>query len=148
VPSPDGTEKRPPSPKQAAAYQYLLAHEQAISSAVRNAIYEAYPDWRDEYGFDEEEAAEFMPDIDGLDQLKPLIGLSSVHVLSVAKDGVGYVGFELGCTWDDEHGLGVMTHKERVVKLGGADTAFLDWIAEADAKTQEEKPKGKGKKSS
>jgi hypothetical protein len=62
-----------------------------------------------------------------------LIGLSSVHVLSVAKDGIAYIGFEFGCTWDGEHGLGVMTHRDRVIEVGGADTSFLAWIAEQDA---------------
>jgi hypothetical protein len=27
-----------------------------------------------------------------------------------------------------------MTHKDRVVEVGGADTAILEWIAAADAK--------------
>jgi hypothetical protein len=46
-----------------------------------------------------------------------------------------YVGFEFGCTWDDEHGLGVLMHGERVVDVGGAETAFLLWIAERDAES-------------
>ena len=45
------------------------------------------------------------------------------------------MGFKFGCTWDDEHGLGVMTHRGHVVEVGGADTAFLEWIAEADAES-------------
>lgn len=45
---------------------------------------------------------------------------------------MAYVGFSFWCTWDDEHGLGVMTHKNRVVKIGGVDTALLNWIAESD----------------
>jgi hypothetical protein len=36
---------------------------------------------------------------------------------------------EFGCTWDKEHGLGVMTHQTLVIEIGGADTAFLEWIA-------------------
>ena len=46
---------------------------------------------------------------------------------------IAYIGFELGCVWDEEHGLGVMTHRDRVVDVGGADTAFTEWIAENDA---------------
>jgi hypothetical protein len=126
-------EKQAPTPAQAAAFQYLLDNEAAIQASVLDAIFEAYPEWQDEYGFDEEEAEELMPPIESPDQLKQLIGLSTIHILSVAKGGVAYVGFELGCTWDDEHGLGVMTHRKRVVKLGGADAAFLEWIAENDA---------------
>ena len=56
------------------------------------------------------------------------MGLASVHVLDVANAGVAYVGFELGCDWDDEHGAGVMTHKTRIVSFGGRGS-FLEWIA-------------------
>ena len=70
-----------------------------------------------------------------------LTGLHAVHVHQVAlralndelADGVPYVGFEFGCTWDDEHGLGILMHGQRAVEIGGADTAFLLWIAEQDA---------------
>lgn len=34
--------------------------------------------------------------------------------------------------WDIEHYFGVMMLYDRVVKLGGADTSFLTWIAEED----------------
>ena len=61
-------------------------------------------------------------------------GLSNVHVLRVARDGIAYVGFEFGCAWEEEHGLGVMMHRDRVVAAGGADVSFLEWIAEEDAK--------------
>jgi hypothetical protein len=64
---------------------------------------------------------------------RPLIGLHALHVHPVEKDGLPYVGFELGCTWDHEHGLGVLMHGPRVVDIGGADTAFLLWIATRDA---------------
>jgi|GEM_PF-7134692 len=35
------------------------------------------------------------------------------------------VGYELRCAWDTEHGVGVMTHEDRVVEVGQADTALL-----------------------
>ncbi len=38
----------------------------------------------------------------------------------------------MGCTWDEEHGVGVLTHKGRVVKLGQADTAFDSHAAKKD----------------
>lgn len=47
-------------------------------------------------------------------------------------EGIAYIGFHFICLWDEEHDFGVMTHKERIVKVGGADTAFLSWIAEED----------------
>ena len=82
-----------------------------------------------DYGYDEEEKEQYMPDVNSLEEFKNLIGLSFVHLIDEEKEGLGYVGFEFGCEWDPEHGLGVMTYKNEVVELGGADTAFLTWIA-------------------
>jgi hypothetical protein len=126
----------PPTPEQVRAFQLLVDNEPAVANSVLLAIFTNYPDMRDKYGYRDEDAAELMPEIQRADQLRQLIGLSSVHVLSVAKDATVYIGFEFGCTWDVEHGLGVMTHKDRVVKVGGADTSFLEWIAERDAKNK------------
>jgi hypothetical protein len=122
-----------PSPDQSRAFQLLLGSEATVSDSVLNAIYSTYSGMRRSYGYDEEEAKEIMPEIESAKQLRRLIGLSSIYILNVAKDGIAYIGFEFGCTWDGEHGLGVMTHRERVVKVGGADTSFLEWIAENDA---------------
>lgn len=130
-------EKTPPLMEQIRAFQLLLENERAVGESVLMAIFAEYPRLCDMYGYDDDEAAELMPKIKRADQLRTLIGLSNVHLLNVAKDGISYIGFEFGCTWDDEHGLGVMTYRNRVVEVGGADTSFLAWIAEADAETHE-----------
>jgi hypothetical protein len=139
VTPPDGKEQAPPSADQVRAYQYLLDHQEAVRDAILNAILETYPGMQDSYGYDEEEAAEFMPPVERPEQFKPLIGLSVVHVLKVANGGLACVGFEFGCTWDTEHGLGVMTHKDRIIKVGGADTSFLEWIAEQDIRPEKKR---------
>jgi len=132
-----GDPPTPPVGEQARAFGLLLENERAVADSVLRAILAAYPGLRDAYDYDEEEVAELMPDIERAEQLRGLIGLSHVHVLNVAKDGIAYIGFEFGCTWDDEHGLGVMTHRGRVVEVGGADTSFLEWIAGQDAESNE-----------
>jgi hypothetical protein len=114
-----------------------------IRDAIVAAIFEGYPARREDLlgqGFVDE--AE-MPALERPEQLKSFIGLSTVHVLRVALDDAAYVGFELGCTWDEEHGLGVMTHLGRIVafpqmgigKVNGADFASEDWVAEEDARS-------------
>ncbi len=65
--------------------------------------------------------------------LTDLVRISTLHVHPVSRDGIPYVGIEFSCPWDEEHGLGVLLHGTRVVDVGGADTAFLLWIAERDA---------------
>ncbi len=135
VTSPSGDPPTPPIAEQVRAFGLLRDNEREVADSVLRAIFAAYPGLRDSYGYDEEEAAELMPDIERAEQLRGLMGLSHVHVLNVAKDGVAYIGFEFGCAWDGEHGLGVMTHRDRVVEVGGADTSFLEWIAEQDAES-------------
>ena len=114
----------PPLPAQVSAFQFLLDHEPAVAAAALGHVFSEYPRLREAYDPGEEESDELMPPIDRAEQLKGLIGLSSIYVLRAAKDGVAYVGFEFGCTWDEEHGLGVMTHRDRVVELGQADASF------------------------
>ena len=132
VKTPDN-EQSIPSAEQATAYHLLVEQQEAVRDAVLRAILEAYPGWQELYGYDAEEAEQLMPTVEHFEQFKPLIGLSSVHLLSETRNSVAYIGLEFGCTWDDEHGLGVMTHAGRIVEVGQADTAFLGWIATKDA---------------
>ena len=131
-----------PTPEQAAAFEYLLANQNAVRDTLVAAIVEEYPLLRDNVlagGIVDEVE---MPELTSPDDLKARVGLAVVHVLQTAKDGVAYTGFEFGCTWDDEHGLGVMMHRNRVIefpengvgKVNGADLASEEWLAEEDAK--------------
>ncbi len=135
----DHQAQTPPLPEQVEAFRFLLENEGAVAQSVLQGIFAKYPEWRElfldaDFRDDDEEEEDLIPEIERPEQLRTLIGLSIVHVLNVAKDGTAYTGFEFGCTWDEEHGLGVMAHRGRVVEVGGADTSFLEWIAEQDAK--------------
>ena len=109
---------------QVSAFQFLRDNEAALAAAVLESIFLEYPKLPERDDVDPQAAAEAMPAIDRAEQLKPLIGLSGVHVLNVAKDEMAYIGFELGCTWDEDHGLGVVTHRNRVLEVGPADISF------------------------
>ena len=146
VEPPGDVAERPPSAEQVNAFRYLLEHEDAIREALVTAIFEEYPVIRKrllEGGFIDESE---MPALERAEQLKAHIGLSTVHVLRVVKDDAAYVGFEFGCTWDEEHGLGIMMHQGRIVslrdmglgKVNGADLASEDWVAEVDAESWSE----------
>jgi len=130
--APGKDEKDPPSEEQAVAYRYLLDHDKAVHQAILVYLVAAYPDVRDKYGPYIDSAD--LPDVRQPADLERLIGLSTVHILRTAYGRAAYVGFEFGCIWDSEHGLGIMTHEDRVIEMGGADASFLEWIAERDAK--------------
>ena len=114
------------------AYQYLLKHQHHIQEQILIALLAEYKRLQDIYCYNEKLAAALMPNVNEVQQFKKLIGLSAVHLLNVSKDDIAYVGYEFGCTWDREFGLGVMTHKDRIIEIGDASTAFLTWIADRD----------------
>lgn len=130
----DGDSPPPPSPEQVAAYRYLKDNQNKVRDAVIDAVFKEYPKIRKRYDFgeDDEQDDNYMPVIREKDELRRLIGPGIVHVLNEAKAGHAYVGFEMGCTWDEEHGLGVLTHKGRVVEVGQADTAFVGHSVKED----------------
>lgn len=121
-----------PSAEQVKAFAFLKENGPAVAQAILKAIYKKYPRLRENYLYDEEEAKECMPAIQKVEDLRKLIGLGTVHVLAVAKNGAAYVGFEFGCTWDEEHGLGVMTHGKRVIGVGDASKSFEPHNAKDD----------------
>lgn len=133
--APDNDQNLQPSFEQENAYQFLVNEQVQIRDRILDAVFQEYPRFQDYYSDDE--VAEFAPAIDDPGELRGLIGLHSVHVLETVRESVAYIGFEFGCSWDPEHGLGVMTHRSRILKIGGADTSFLEWIAAADAKLEE-----------
>ncbi|QEC42464.1 DUF6985 domain-containing protein [Pseudobacter ginsenosidimutans] len=114
------------------AYQYLLNHQHEVQERILMALLTEYKRLQDMYCYSEKLAAALMPNVNEIQQFKKLIGLSAVHLLNVSKDDIAYVGYEFSCTWDREFGLGVMTHKDRIIEIGDASTAFLTWIADRD----------------
>jgi hypothetical protein len=65
-----------------------------------------------------------MPPVTDPEDFRKMIGLGQLHVLPHTADDVAYLGLEFGCDWEEEHGLGVVLHKDRVIEVGEASDAF------------------------
>lgn len=132
----DGAGKVPPTPAQMLAYRWLLDHEAQVASAVLAAVFAEYPRFREEfldcYEEGDADAEATVPPLASADLLRAMMGLRSVCILPLCREDVGYVGFEFGCAWEAEHGLGVLTHKTRVVEVGTAEVSFDGNRAEED----------------
>ena len=118
------------SAAQVASIHHLVEHAESIRDSLLKGLLDIFPSWKEVYG-------EYLPDVSDVSQFKDVIGLSYLHILSAEKDGFAYIGFELGCSWDDEHGAGVLMHKERVIEVGQADTSLNSWAAYDDNGTAE-----------
>ena len=137
-----------PTPEQAEAFRYLLKHQKQIRDAILAAVFDEYPTARQNYAGDfdiedEKELAKVLPVLKRPAELKAVIGLSTIHLSPVVLARQAYLGFEFGCNWEEEHGLGVLIHSGRVAAVGHADVCFLEWVAEDDAKKQGRKARKK-----
>jgi hypothetical protein len=126
----DDANPRPPAPQQVAAYAYLKENQAQVTDAIMKALLADYKKLRKRWLKHDPDLD--LPEIETADQMRKNVGLGTLHMHGTAKAGHAYVGLELGCTWDEEHGAGVLLHKGRVVAVGQADTSFDDHAAAKD----------------
>lgn len=129
IPTPDD-ERVPPSLEQSQAFALLIKEQAAIRDVILKAVMKAYAKLRvlaKDLGDDSFLGELHLPKRFTLsEQLKSHIRLSTVYVLPSAKRGVAYVGYAFDCTWDVEHGLGVVMHGKRVLDVGESEVAFME----------------------
>jgi hypothetical protein len=130
VSSPAGNSPEAPNLEQMFTFQHLLDDQAALRDEVLKAIFAKYPALREIYGDAVE--GEAMPAISEPDDLLRLISPNVVYVLANPKDGFCRIGFGFDCKWDEEGGLGVLTHRDGAISVGGADEAFREYFAELE----------------
>jgi len=114
-----GDEVDEPGRMHSNAIEFLKQNQEEILMGILAEILKNYPKWQETYDYPSETKSDFMPDIRTPQELSELLELQNIYILDGAK-----IGFEFSCSWDMEHGLGVMTRKGKVVKIGGGETAF------------------------
>ncbi len=119
-----------PSPAQEAAVRHLLQNEAEVSQAVVKGIFQNYRETYEEYeeflGDEDSDDSRIHPKLKSREGLKKLVRLSSLDFHAASKDGVGHVGFSFHSTWEEEHGIGVLTHGGKVIEVGYMDVAFSE----------------------
>lgn len=140
--TPEGAEEdEPPSKVQLATVERLREEQAAVLDAVTTSMRAHYDAVRpgllkhsvENPGFFKNFTRQ-MPKAPDEREFARLHELKAINVHPVAKGRLAYLGIVMGADWDTEHGLGVLVHGTRVVRVGGADTAILEWMATADAK--------------
>jgi len=116
--------------EQVNAIKYLVDNSEEVRDALLNGLLNEMTELKEIY-------EDLIPEINKIEDFRNCIGLANIHIMSSDKDNFAYIGFELGCEWDEEHGVGVMMHKDRVVAIGQADTAFDSWVTFDDNGTTE-----------
>jgi hypothetical protein len=111
--------------------KYLQDNQQIILQSVLTALLKEYPALQRRYGYKGKEKRDFMPGVKEIKGFAPLLSPTCIYVLSRYKNRFPYMGYSFHCSWDAEHGLGVMMYQDQVVAIGGADVAFAPPASEA-----------------
>jgi|SRR5579871_1220871 len=129
--APEGRGDEPLSDHEVRLVEWVINNQDAIHHSMLEKLFEEYPSMREQAldWFDEDEAKKVLPKIRFPNQLKDIVGISSINVHKIEQDGKPFIGIELGCTWEIEHGVGILLHGEKALEIGGADTAILLWRA-------------------
>lgn len=102
---------------------YIEENQEEILTNILKELLNIYPTLQKRYNYSEVDKPDFMPDLNSIEGFSSLLSPHTIYILE--KEGeLPYIGFLLGCSWDSEHGLGIMTYKKQVEDIGGAETAF------------------------
>lgn len=113
-----------PSGEQAKAYAWFLGHEASVCRKVVRAI-AVYYTWlrqQERTWFDEYDCHEVKTS----DDLRDLMEFNGLCVRRDHFRGMALLGFSFASKWDDEHGLGVLTHRSQIIDVGQAEVAYRE----------------------
>lgn len=130
--APEGRDRSPLSSQDLELVDRFLASADDMAPKVLEAVYRHYLEIFDEYAEFAAEEQLVMPAANAPADLRELISLTEVFIHPVEHEDRQYVGYEFNCTWETEHGLGVLMHGDRVVRVGEADNAFTLWMVMDD----------------
>lgn len=99
------------------ALDYFVANQELVLKNVSVAVMKQI--------YHENVSAEIESEDDALSFVKTKLSFESFNILGTKKDNFSYTVFVFG--YEDEHGLGVITHKDRVIAISDVDTALFDW---------------------
>lgn len=130
---PRGKNTPPLTDEEVGRAQWFMDQEREVMLAVMRGLLSAYPDLIKRYGYDDDEQSRHMPKATSVAEISGLVRAVEVCIHAVVRDGLPYLGVFLDCTWDAEHGAGVLLHGTRVLAAGDADYAMDPEMAAKDA---------------
>ena len=111
-----------PVEAQGAAYTYLLDNQRKVLDACFRGIAKTAkvmrPIFEEGGWFKPEQLDKVLPKSPTALALRKRIQLYDVCITNRVKSGVAHIKFSFNCAWDQEHGLLVVLHRDRLVFSG------------------------------
>lgn len=109
---------------QLALANQFCEREEELKDRVYKAIFTHYQEEAEELRLQfGEEYQHLVPQVENIDQLKELVTPTGVYIgeLEPTEEAIGLL-FE--CTWEEEHGLGVLINNWKIEEVSHQDVAF------------------------
>jgi hypothetical protein len=116
----DGDDFERPQVFQQNALNYFFKNQATVLNALCQGVIDHAPEFIKLYGA-------VFPELKSIAEVKKNVSISSIHILGSQKENHSYLGFDCWCSWDDEHGLGVLMHKDRCIDAGDHLVASLSY---------------------
>jgi len=120
-------DEQPQSPHnlQIHAWDEFLNNYDSILSSILNEILKYYIRMRPRYLEAGSEWVENMPEINNTKEIEKIITLNYITINWPYDEMRVQIGLSYSCTWEREHGLGVVLENNIVKEVGGADCAII-----------------------
>lgn len=118
--------------EQIEALEQLLKNEEAIYQKAREGIYKFYQESYEAYKkgwslgaavFGGGDFSDVLPEVVAGNELDELVRFEWIFVHS-PRNGRSKIGIECSCSWDEEHGLGVLISGDEIEDVGLAEVSY------------------------
>ena len=119
----DDTESKEVIAAQVAALEYMKANEEKVKEAILEGLLPVYQKW---YSHAQKEFGDtFMfdpdgdtPELDSIDGLEKVFSFQGMTLTMEVDDGMARVGYAFSSEVEDEHGVGVVVSRDKVLGIG------------------------------
>ena len=111
-----------PTMEQVQTINWISNNGKQIKEAIYKAVKKYYVEVKQLYGYDAEDPdhKKWFPNLNSVYDLGKAMGVGNITIMLAVKDSLCAYNLECGCTWDEEHGLGIEMYKDEVLNIGDA----------------------------
>lgn len=127
-----------PEVGQGNAFNYFMDNQEKVLDALSIAVFEYCKEQFNKHATDDFKSIFGIDGLETVDDVKKIISINAINILEEEKDNFSYLGFGCGCSWDEEHGLRVTMHKDKVVSVDDDSNYAAYYEILKDKMTEEE----------
>ena len=117
-------EKMAPHPSQIDVWKRIVSKDAHYAEIIRNGLFQYYCRIRPQYERAGPEWIANMPIITRKEEIDEFLNLNYIQVFWPYDSKEPKIGFSYACTWDREHGAGIVIKGDEIVDAGSADCLF------------------------